>query len=59
MTWYCHLVMLLVVLCMSIGARGAIGDECKEARVYIDRVFFPLRFRGVRNVYWEWEGGEK
>ena len=51
--------MLLVVLCMSIGARGAIGDEGREARVYIDRVFFPLRFRGVTNVYWEWEGGEK
>ena len=51
--------MLLVVLCMSIGARGPIGDEGRESRVYIDSVFFPLRFRGVRNVYWEWEGEEK
>ena len=51
--------MLLVVLCKSIRARGAIGDEGRESRVYLDLVFVPLRFRGVINVYWEWEGGEK
>ena len=35
-----------------------IGDEDRESRVYLDLVFFPLRFRGVTNVYWEWVGGE-
>ena len=51
--------MLLVVLCKSIGGRDAIGDAGRESRVYIDLVFFPLRFRGVTNMYWEWVGGGK
>ena len=61
--------MLLVVLCKSIGGRGdrrwevgVIGDRrCRgrESRVYPDVVFFPLRFRGVTNMYWEWVGGGK
>ena len=52
-------VVLLVVLCNSIGARGPIGYAGTETRVYIDLVFFPLRFRGVTNMYWEWVGGGK
>ena len=51
--------MFLVVLCKSIGVRGPIGDEGRESRVYLDLVFFPLRFRGVTNMYWEWVGGTK
>ena len=49
-------VVLLVVLCNSIGARGPIGYAGRETR---DLMFFPLRFRGVTNMYWEWVGGGK